>query len=123
MEKITKENLTEFMDYYHQLHDSYIEEIHYNVYKSRIELLIDVCWSGVPKLKEDKTYETNKTKLKLILNNIKKYSFKDLFSYDYINEACIKFINMDNNEYICFATDENEPLIYIVCESIEYQKM
>lgn len=121
MERITKDNLAEFMEYYHEFHDSYIKEIYYDVYKSKIELLIDVCWSGEPKLKEDNTYETNKTQLKLFFNNVKKYNFKDLFSWDYINEAYIKFINMENKEYICFATDNNDPLVYIVCESIEYQ--
>ena len=123
MKELTKENLNEFIEYYHELHDSYIKDINYNVYDSKIELFIDVCWSGEPILKEDNTYETNKTKLKLVLNNIKTFNIKDYFSGDYIDEVYIKFIKLEDKEYICFASDEENPLIYIVCKSIEYEEI
>ena len=55
MKKITQENLNEFVKYYHEFHDSYITNINYDIFKSKIELLIDVCWSGKPILKENKT--------------------------------------------------------------------
>ena len=42
---------------------------------------------------------------------------------DYINEIFIKYIKLNNNEFICFASDEQEPLIYIVCESVEYEEI
>ena len=87
MKDITKNNLDEFINYYHSLHDSYVTNINYDVNNSKIELLIDVCWSGDPILKEDDTYETNKTKIKMILYNINKFSIKEMFSWDYIDEV------------------------------------
>ena len=44
MDKITKNNLDEFIEYYHGFHDSYITNINYDISKSKIELLINVCW-------------------------------------------------------------------------------
>ena len=60
MNKINKENLSSFIEYYHGFHDSYITNINYDVTKSQIELVIDVCWSGESILKEDGYYTTNK---------------------------------------------------------------
>lgn len=123
MEKITKENIETFMDYYNGFHDSYIIDINYHVSKAEIELLIDVFWSGEPTIKEDGTYETNKTKLKMIFHDIEKYSSEEIYSTDYIDSAYIKYINLNNKEFLCFATDEVEPSFYVVCESIEYEEI
>lgn len=123
MKKITKDNLDEFIKYYHGFHDSYITNINYDISKSKIELLIDVCWSGQPILKEDNTYQTNKIKMRMILDKVKQYNNKEMFSWDYINEALIKYIKLDNKEFICLASDEQEPLVYIVCEGIEYEEI
>ena len=123
MKKITKDNLNEFIYYYHAFHDSYITNINYDIKKSEIELLIDVYWSGEPIKKEDKTYETNKTKMKIVFKGVEQFNTKEIFSWDYIYEAFIKYINIKNKEYICFATDEENPQIYIVCDQIEYEEM
>ena len=123
MQKLTKDNLNEFMDYFHKLHDSYFKEVNYDVKDSKVELLIDVCWSGKPTLKDDKTYETNKTKIRIALNNIVKISIKELFSWDYIKEAYIKNIVYENKECMCFASDSEDPLIYVVCDNIEYEEI
>ena len=123
MKKITQENLNEFVKYYHEFHDSYITNINYDIFKSKIELLIDVCWSGKPILRENNTYQTNKIKMRMILNNVERCNNKEIFSWDYINKAFIKYIELDNKELICFATDEQDPLVYIVCESIEYEEI
>jgi len=123
MIKLTKENLSEFIEYYHRFHDSYITNINYSVAKSEIELLIDVYWSGEPILKEDGYYETNKTKMKILFKGIEKYNNKEICSWDYITCAFIKYIKINNKEFICFASDETNPSIYIVCESIEYEEV
>lgn len=123
MNKITKNNLDEFVKYYHGFHDSYITNINYDISKSEIELLINVYWSGEPVLKEDNTYDTNKTKMRMILNGVERYSTKEMFSWDFIYDAFIKYIKIDNKEFICFASNEQEPLIYIVCDSIEYEEI
>ena len=123
MNKITKDNLDEFIHYYHEFHDSYITNVNYNISESKIELLINVYWSGEPILKEDNTYQTNKIKMRMILDNVIQCNNKEMFAWDYINEAFIKYIKLNNKELICFASDEQEPLIYIVCESIKYEEI
>lgn len=123
MKKINKDNVREFIDYYHGFHDSYIKNINYNIFEAKIEMLIDVCWSGTPILKDDGTYQTNKVGMKMIFHGILKYTSKEMFSWDYVNHAMIKYIKLDNKEFICFASDENDPLVYIVCDNIEYEEM
>lgn len=120
---ITKDNLSSFIEYYHGFHDSYITNINYDIRLSKIELFIDVYWSGKPILKEDRTYETNKTKMKMIFNGVEQCNNKEIFSWDYISGAFIKYIKIKNKEFICFASDENEPLVYIVCDKIEYEEL
>lgn len=110
------------MDYYHCFHDSYIANVIYDFRNSRLELFIDIWWSGNPLIKEDGTYETNKVKLKLVCTNIQQYNFKEKFS-DYIEEAYLKYITINNKQYLCFATDNENPLISIVCDSIEYEEV
>lgn len=120
---ITKDNVSSFIEYYHNLHDSYIPNVSYDIKLSKIELAINVFWSGKPILNKDKYYETNSTKLKMIFSNIEKCNIKEIFSWDYINDALIKYINIKNKDYICFANDESNPLIYIVCDKIEYEEL
>lgn len=120
---ITKDNLSSFIEYYHGFHDSYITNINYDIRLSQIELFIDVYWSGDPILKEDRTYETNKTKMKMIFNGVEQCNNKEIFSWDYISDAFIQYIKIKNKEFICFASDEKEPLVYIVCDNIEYKEL
>lgn len=121
-DEISRDNLQEFLDYYHYLHDSTISNINYDIYNSKIEMLIDVFWSGTPKLKEGKTYETNKTKLKIIFEGIEKCNNKEIYSWDFINNVFIKYIKLNNKEFICFAEEEEDPYIYIVCDKIIYEE-
>ncbi len=123
MKKITKDNLNEFIDYYHEFHDSRITNVNYDISKSEIELLIDVFWSGEPTLKEDNSYQTNKIKMRMVLHNVERCNNKEMFMWDEIYKAYIKYIKLDNKDFICFASDEKDPLIYIVCESIEYEEI
>ena len=123
MKKITKDNLNEFIDYYHEFHDSRITNVNYDISKSEIELLIDVFWSGEPTLKEDNSYQTNKIKMRMVLHNGERCNNKEMFMWDEIYKAYIKYIKLDNKDFICFASDEKDPLIYIVCESIEYEEI
>ena len=82
---------------------------------------MNVFWSGEPKIKDDGTYETNKTKINIVCKNIRQFYFKEMFT-DYIDDAYIKCITIEKEEFLCFATDKEEPLLYIVCESIEYEE-
>lgn len=119
---ITKDNLQSFIEYYHSFHDSYITHINYDINNSQIEIFLDIRWSGKPIIKDDKTYETNKTKMKIVFNDIYQFKNKEIFSWDYINKAFIKYIKIENKEYICFATNKEEPLLFIVCKSMEYEE-
>ncbi len=123
MKKITNENINDFIHYYHAFHDSYIKNINYQINAKKLEILFDIMWSGKPTLKEDKTYETNETKLKMIFYNVEKASIKEIFNWDYINEIYLSYIEKDNKEYICFATDEDNPQLFVLCEKIEYEEL
>ncbi|MDE6142097.1 MAG: hypothetical protein K2G03_05795, partial [Bacilli bacterium] len=70
MKEITKENLEEFLYYYHGFHDSYIKNVKYDYLKGKVEIFIDVFWSGEPNIKEDGKYETHSTKMRLVCHNI-----------------------------------------------------
>lgn len=120
---ITKDNLSSFIEYYHRFHDSYITNINYDIKLSQIEIFIDVFWSGEPIQKEDGTYETNKTKIKITFNEVKQCNNKEIFSWDYISNIFIKYIKIQDKEYICFASDEKDPLVYIICDNIEYEEL
>jgi len=119
---ITKDSLPTFNEYYHNFHDSYITNINYDFKHSQIELFIDVYWTGKPILKQNGVLENNKTKMKIVCNGIMQYNFKEVFS-DYIDTAIVKYINIGNKKYICFASDEIEPLVYIICDNIEYEEL
>lgn len=123
MKKITKDKIDEFAKYYHDFHDSYITNINYDINNSKVELLIDACWSGVPILKEDNTYETNKTKMKINFNDVKIFNCKEIFSWEYIHKSLIQYIKNEDQELICFANSKEDPTLYIVCNSIEYEEI
>lgn len=123
MEKITDENLEEFLEYYHNLHDSWITNINYNIFDSKIEMLIDVAMSGESVLKDDNTYDVNKTKLRMIFNDVQQCDIKEMYSWDFIMNCYLNYINFEDDEYICFANDEKDPVIYIVCEDIDYEEI
>ena len=121
MIKIDKNNIDEFRNYYHEFHDSYFCSFNYDIDCNKIEICFDICWSGEPKLVDDKYYDTNKTKLKMIFNKIYKLNVKEIYSYLYINNIYFKYIMLDGKEKICFADDNVLPSLYIVCEDVEYE--
>lgn len=122
MKIITEDNLNDFINYYHGLHDSYITNINHDIINSKIEVLINVFWSGTPILNEDNTLDTNKTNIKIVFKGIEKYNNK-IISYSEITESYINFIKLGNKKFICFADDENEPQVYIVSDSMEYKEI
>lgn len=93
---ITKDNLQSFIEYYNGFHDSCITNINYDINNSQIELFVNVYWSGEPTQKENRTYETNKTKMKIIFNGVEQCNNKEIFSWDFINNIFIKYIKIKN---------------------------
>ena len=123
MNKITKNNIEEFINYYHYFHDSNINNVNYDILNSKIEIYIDVFWSGEPLIKEGVYYETNKTKIKIILSGIEQCNIKEIYSINNIEEAYLKYIKLNNKEFICFASDFENPLFYIVCDNMGYEEI
>lgn len=123
MKELTKNNILEFLEYYHDLHDSNITMIEYDISKAQITLIINVYWSGEPKLKDDGNYETNKKKIKIIFEGVEKVKSKEICSYEYIDDVYFKFIMLNNKEYICFADYEENPTLYIVSENAKYKEI
>lgn len=123
MKKIDKNNLNEFLNYYHNLHDSNIIKVNYDIEKEQIEILINIYWSGEPQLNEKNCYNTNKKKLKMIFKKVTQCNNKEWFIWDCIYDVYLKYIMLNGKEYICFASEEEDPYLYIVCENIEYEEL
>lgn len=121
MNKITKNNLNNFMEFYNYFHDSYIKKINYDLDKNKIYLFINVFWVGEPIKNENNYYETNRTKMKITFTGIKEYKDDSRFS-DYIDEAIIEYVELNNKEYIFFASDEAEPSFCVISDTMEYEE-
>ena len=50
-------------------------------------------------------------------------TIKEMFTWNYINEVYIQYVKVKNQEFICFASDKEEPLVYILCDNIEYEEL
>lgn len=122
MKKLSKDNIDKFLRYYHDFHDSYVVNICYDIVNSKIEIFLDVVWSGKPVLK-GKTYETNTVHLKLVCYGVCKYMGKNIFSWEYINKCFLDYINFEGEKKLCFATAKDDPLVYVVCDAIEYEEV
>lgn len=123
MLKITKENLESFLNYYHNFHDSTISNINYDIRNSKIEVIINVFWTGEPILKENGKYDTNPIKLKIVCDSIEKCSFRAIASWEYLDDVFVKYIVLNNKEYVCFASSEEEPFVYVLCDSMYYENI
>lgn len=121
MKDINKNNLDSFMKYYQNFHDSVITSIEYDILNSKIILYINVFWSGKPSLKKDGSLETNKLNMKIVFDDIYECNNKELYSWDSIYDAYLKFIKLNNTEYICFADSKENPNIYIVANKMFYE--
>lgn len=112
MNQITKENINEFCSNYEFLHDAFITNINYDIFKSEIEILLTNVF-----IVENGKY----LKMRLAFKGVEQCNNKEIFSWDYITQAFIKYIKIKNKEYICFANDDEDPFVYIACDSIEYE--
>ncbi|MCH5167240.1 MAG: hypothetical protein J1F35_05030 [Erysipelotrichales bacterium] len=123
MERITENNLSTFLETYHCLHDSDIENINYDIKNSKIEIIINTMWKEDIVLNEDNSFKTNSVTLKIIFYGVDEFNCKEMFSWDYISEVFLKFVKIKNKNFICFANKEKDPEIYIVCDYIEYTQI
>ena len=123
MNILTKDNIDEFMEYYHYLHDSSINKVDYNPIEEKIEMIINIYWSGEPTIKSDGTYDTDKSRIKMIFTGVNEYN--DNQDYSSIDDSSVEYYDKDGKELIgisllCDYLDE-EPLIHVVCGKIEYE--
>ena len=86
-------------------------------------MLIDVAWSGKRFVREDGTTDTNKTKLRMVFNDVQQCDIKELYSWDFIMNCYLNYVTFEEDQYICFANDEKDPMLYIVCEDIDYEEV
>ena len=123
MKSKNKKNIINFMNYYHNFHDSNILNINYIIKESKIEIILNVCWSGIPVLNEDKTYQTNGVVLKMIFYDILQYNNREMVIDNKINKAFLKYIKLNDREVLCFADSVDKPSFYVVCDRIEYEEI
>lgn len=122
MKEINEDNLNEFLNLYHYLHDSNILNINYDIKEATLEMIIKVFWKGEVKLREDNTYETVNIKLTLLFHDVEKLKVYELFSYDYINDVNIEYVSIDNKKYIKFEDADNLDFL-VVSEKLEYEEV
>lgn len=123
MKQLTKDNIDEFLEYYHNFHDGLIKSVIYDCDQARIKLIIEAFWVGDVKIDQEGKYKTKKRSIKIIFSEVEKANIKEMFSYDFIMEAYLRYISMNNKEYICFADNDTNPNFYCVCKSLEYEEM
>ena len=125
MKTLTKNSINEFMKYYHSFHDSSIDKIIYDSANSKIEIVFDIYWSREPSIMEDGTYDTHKTKIRMIFIGV--LNFHDTKEYNCIDNAVIEFYNKDGRELINFSlqSDEDYDSTYltVICEKIKYDEI
>ena len=115
MKSINKENLESFMSFYHDFQGSSIISIEYDILNSRITIVINVLGLCKTSLNRDKS------EVKILFEDVYKCNNKEIFLWDNITKAYLKYVHLDNEEYICFADDGVKPSLYIVCKSMKYQ--
>ena len=87
-----------------------------NLYKEVLDL-----YSSLHFVNKDGSLNTHKSRIKILFEDVYKCNNKELFLWDSIYDAYLKYIHLDNQEYLCFADDEKTPSIYIVCKSMKYE--
>jgi hypothetical protein len=117
LKEISKDNIEKYLNKYNFLHDGLITNINYDVLKSEIEVIIDAYYS------EEQGIKDNKIRIRMVFGNVERCNSKELFSWDFINEAYFKYIKIENKEFICFSDNEDNPSVYIVCDSVKYEEL
>lgn len=122
MKIIDASNIEEFLEYYHNFHDSTIVSAIYDCAKATAKILIKTFWVGETEINNGKMIP-KKNIVKLVFNNVEKINIREVTPYDYIMEVYFKYITLDNKKYMCFADNDTNPKFYCVCESMEYDEL
>lgn len=123
MKQLTKDKVEEFLEYYHNFHDGIIKSVIYDCDQARIKVIIEASWIGEVEVNREGKYNNKKKNVKVVFSGVENANIKEMFSWDFIMEAYLKYINMNNKEYICFADNDTSPNFYCVCEKLEYEEI
>ena len=127
MKSLTKDNLEEFMNTYHNLHDRFITSVNYNTEASEIELLINAFQSknNDQEFSEQNNIstETQNIKLRMMFSDIVSCSIQVSFPWELIKHALFKNMILQDEELLCFANDETNPSIYIISSKAAYEEL
>ncbi len=94
--KINTNNIKEILHRINNLNNKTIDTIKYDITKDRIDIKFD--------------------NIKLSLSNIKECDIREYYSWEKIEECYLEFVQFNNQDSICFATNKNNPSLYIVCD-------
>ena len=79
--------------------------------------LIEICLKY--DIEKDKI-EINIDKIKLICNKIKECDIREYYSWEEITKCFLDNVQFNSMDTMCFATSNDNPSIYIVCDEIKY---
>ena len=102
MVKINNKNINSFLEDNKYFNKKSINAIKYDIDKNKIEVKID--------------------DIKLVCEGIKECDIREYFSWEEIDKCFLEFVKFNNMDMICFATSNDNPSIYIVCDCIKYNK-
>jgi len=117
MNKITNNNINNFLKTYNNFHDGNITNITYNTFESQVELTIKAYnWDII----SNENNQPKKETLKLIFTDIKEIKIQEIFSWDFIYEATLKVIITNNEELFLFLDNINSSKVLVACKEINW---
>ena len=107
MTKINKKNVNEFLTNYKYMNSYKYSNVKYDIIKNKIVIV----------------FNNKESNIKLEFRGIKECNIKEVFDWEEINKIFLDYVRLEEMEFICFATAEMDPNIYIVCDEIKYDIM
>ena len=107
MTKINKKKINTFLTDFNYMKSFKYHDIKYDVIKNKIVIIF-----------RDSKVETVRLKLEFL--GIKECNIKEVFDWEEISKIFLDYVKLEEMEFICFATAETNPNIYIVCDEIRY---
>jgi len=102
MIKITNKNINEILEDNKYFNKKTIDILKYDIKKDTIDITID--------------------NIKLSCIGIKECDIREYYSWEEIDKCFLSTVKFNNMDVMCFATSNDAPSIYIVCDEIKYKK-
>ena len=100
MVKINSKNINNILEDNKSFKGNSIDSIKYDINKEKIEIIID--------------------NIKLVCKGIKECDIREYFSWEKMEECYLDIVKFNSMDMMCFATNKDNPAIYIVCDEIVY---